>query len=115
MTIVPITSPLSSLPDLPDLADIGNVAGAGAAAPNQPAQPANGLQSFGQMLTGEISKVEQSQTAADAAQNALATGQTSDIASVALQTDKAAITLDLAATIRNQVLAAFQTVNQMNV
>lgn len=115
MTIVPITaSPVSALPSLPDLPDIGSVPGTGAGAA-QPTQPADGIQSFGQLISDEVNKVEQSQQAASSAQAALASGQTTDVAAVALETDKAAITLDLATTIRNKVLDAYQSISSMNV
>jgi flagellar hook-basal body complex protein FliE len=111
MTIPPISSPISSLvPSLPSLPDIPGIGGAGQAATT----PGAGSD-FTQILTQSVGKLEQSQQAADQGQTALATGQTQDVSSVVLATEKASLNLNLAANVRTQMVNAYLEVMRMQV
>lgn len=104
----PISSLTPSLPTLGDIADIGSPAA------TTPAGDSSAT-GFASMVADQIGKLEQTQQAADQAQTALATGQTQDVTSVVLATEKASLDLNLAANIRSEMVGAYQQVLNMQV
>ena len=80
-------------------------------APTNPsAQPSQGTTGFGGMLADQISALEQTQTQAAEASQALATGQTDDINSVISQLEKAKLSMELASQIRTKGTEAYQEI-----
>jgi flagellar hook-basal body complex protein FliE len=77
--------------------------GAGAAAPT-------GGSGFGSMLTDQISKLEGVQDDAAKASQALATGQASDPEAVVMAVERARLSMQLASTLRNKAVEAFNDV-----
>jgi len=65
---------------------------------------------FGGMLADQISALEQTQTQAAEASQALATGQTDDVNSVVSQLEKAKLTMELASQIRTKGTEAYQEI-----
>jgi flagellar hook-basal body complex protein FliE len=76
--------------------------GAGAAS-----NPAGG---FGSMLTDAIGSLEQTQNAAAAQAQALATGQTQDLSSVITAVQEASLSMQLAAQVRNKAVEAYSEI-----
>jgi flagellar hook-basal body complex protein FliE len=68
------------------------------------ADPAGG---FGSMLTNAIGDLEQTQNAAAAQSQALATGQTNDLSSVITAVQEAQLSMQLAAQVRNKAVEAY--------
>ena len=77
---------------------------------SQGPQQATGAGGFGGMLADQISALEQTQTQAAEASQALATGQTSDVNSVVSQLEKAKLTMELASQIRTKGTEAYQEI-----
>jgi flagellar hook-basal body complex protein FliE len=68
---------------------------------------------FGQVLQQAVQQIEQDQqTAADAATR-LVTGQTTDVASVMIASQRASLSLSLALQVRNKVIDAYQEIMRM--
>jgi flagellar hook-basal body complex protein FliE len=65
---------------------------------------------FGEMLQASLDRVSQLQTAADQSVADLATGRQADIHSTMIAVDKAEIALEMALTIRNKLLTAYETI-----
>jgi flagellar hook-basal body complex protein FliE len=84
---------------------LGNEPGArGAAGAAGATDPAGG---FGSMLTNAIGDLEQTQNAAAAQSQALATGQTQDLSSVITAVQEASLSMQLAAQVRNKAVEAY--------
>jgi len=75
-----------------------DAAGTGAASP---------ASSFGGMLTDQISNLNDLQNTAAAQSQALATGQAQDVTQVAADVEKAALSMQLAAQVRNKAVDAY--------
>jgi flagellar hook-basal body complex protein FliE len=71
--------------------------------------------SFGSMLADKIGALSDTMNQADAASQALATGQAKDISSVVMQVEKASLELQLASQIRNKAVDAYQDLFRMQV
>ena len=80
---------------------------AGAAGATQPAGSGSG---FGAMLTGQLGKLEGVQDQAAQASQALATGQATDPEAVVMAVERAQLSMQLASTLRNKAVEAFNDV-----
>jgi flagellar hook-basal body complex protein FliE len=100
--VVPPISPLTPVtPPTP--------AGAGASA-------AQGSGSgFGSMLAGEMGKLDTLQQQATTASQQLATGQATDVSTVAMEVERASLALQLATQVRNKAVEAYQNLMQTQV
>jgi flagellar hook-basal body complex protein FliE len=74
------------------------------------AAPAGGGSGFGSMLANQIGKLEQVQNDAAGASQALATGQASDPEAVVMAVERARLSMQLASTLRNKAVEAFNDV-----
>jgi flagellar hook-basal body complex protein FliE len=84
----------------------GSATGAGAGAAAAP----TGGSGFGSMLTDQISKLEGVQDDAAKASQALAAGQASDPEAVVMAVERARLSMQLASTLRNKAVEAFNDV-----
>jgi flagellar hook-basal body complex protein FliE len=93
--------------------EIGSLSGvgekAGLSVPLKEPAESSGVR-FGEMLQASLDRVSQLQTAADQSVADLATGRQADIHSTMIAVDKAEIALEMALTIRNKLLAAYETI-----
>ena len=85
-----------------------------------PAAPATGApgtsgKGFGDMLSGAIDKLDGLQQQATDASTQLATGQASDVSTVAMQVEQASLALQLATEVRNKGVDAYQELFRMQV
>jgi flagellar hook-basal body complex protein FliE len=80
-------------------------AGAGAAGAAQPAGSG-----FGSVLTDQLGKLESVQDQASQASQALATGQATDPEAVVMAVERAQLSMQLASTLRNKAVEAFNDV-----
>ncbi len=88
----------------------------GAAAPSAaPAAPKTGASGFGDMLSGELGKLDNLQQQASGAAQQLATGQATDVSSVAMEVERASLALQLATQVRNKAVEAYQELFRMQV
>ena len=111
MTALPINAipGLGSLQSLQPLQPVGTL-------PTQATAPsAAGGTSFSQLLTDKIGSVVDLQHQADAASQAVATGQSSDLAGATIAVEKASIAMELTGAIRNKVIDAYQEIMRMQV
>ena len=76
---------------------------------------AGGGTGFAQLLTQKLSSVVDLQNQADSASQAVATGQSSDLAGATVAVEKASIAIDLVSAIRNKAVDAYQDVMRMQV
>ena len=97
-------TPLSAIPSVPGIGQTQLVVPAGPAAGGTGA--ASGTGGFAQLL---------SQNQADAASQAVATGQSSDLAGATVAVEKASIAIDLVSSIRNKAVDAYQDIMRMQV
>jgi flagellar hook-basal body complex protein FliE len=65
---------------------------------------------FGEMLQASLDRVSQLQTAADQSVDDLATGRQADIHSTMIAVEKAEIAFEMAMTIRNKLLTAYESI-----
>ncbi len=65
---------------------------------------------FGEMLQASLDRVSQLQTAADQSIADLATGRQADIHSTMIAAEKAEIAFEMAMTIRNKLLNAYESI-----
>lgn len=70
---------------------------------------------FGDMLSGAIDKLDGLQQQATDASTQLATGQASDVSTVAMQVEQASLALQLATEVRNKAVDAYQDLFRMQV
>lgn len=75
--------------------------------PSKAAAPTDPAGGFGSMLTNAIGSLEQTQQAAAAQSQALATGQTTDVSSVITAVQEASLSMQLAAQVRNKAVEAY--------
>lgn len=71
--------------------------------------------SFSNILSQAIDNVEETEAQAEAANNGLLTGETTDIHSALIASQKAEIAVSLAVEVRNRVLEAYNNVMNMQV
>ncbi len=74
-----------------------------------------GTRGFAQLLSQKLGGVVDLQNEADAASQAVATGQSSDLAGATVAVEKASIAIDLVSSIRNKAVDAYQDVMRMQV
>jgi flagellar hook-basal body complex protein FliE len=86
---------------------VPSVDGAGAAGATQPAGGGSG---FGSVLTDQLGKLEGVQDQASQASQALATGQATDPEAVVMAVERAQLSMQLASTLRNKAVEAFNDV-----
>jgi flagellar hook-basal body complex protein FliE len=79
----------------------------------QPAEKKTVGTNFSDMLMKEIEKVNAQQIDSDKMTEALATGKAPDIHTVMITAEKATISLQLATTIRNKAMEAYQEIMRM--
>lgn len=70
---------------------------------------------FGQMLMDVLREVNESQTQARAAQNALLTGQPVETHDVLIAMEKGSIAMQLTLQVRNKLLEAYQEISRMQI
>ena len=70
---------------------------------------------FGAMLQASLDRVSQLQTAADQSIADLAAGRPADIHSTMIAVEKAEIAFEMAMTIRNKLLAAYETIMRQQI
>jgi len=70
---------------------------------------------FGEMLQASLDRVSQLQTAADQSIADLTTGSQADIHSTMIAVEKADIALEMAMTIRNKLLSAYETIMRQQI
>jgi flagellar hook-basal body complex protein FliE len=92
----------------------------GATAPTAPTNPAGvagevGGTSFGDMLSSKLGEVTNLQDQANQAAQAVASGQSDDLAGASIAVEKASIAIELTGAIRNKALEAYQDVMRMQV
>lgn len=87
--------------------NIQGVSGLGAEA--QISQPVTEAKpgGFGELLTSQVKQLNSLQVAADQQQQALATGQADDIASVVVSAERAQLAFQMATSMRNRVVDAY--------
>jgi flagellar hook-basal body complex protein FliE len=76
---------------------------------------ATGGTGFASLLSQKLGGVVDLQNQADAASQAVATGQSSDLAGATVAVEKASIAIDLVSAIRNKAVDAYQDVMRMQV
>jgi flagellar hook-basal body complex protein FliE len=76
---------------------------------------AGGASGFAGMLQQKLGSVVDLQNQADAASQAVATGQSSDLAGATVAVEKASIAIDLTSSIRNKAVDAYQEIMRMQV
>ena len=74
------------------------------------AAPAAGGAGFGDMLAGQVDNLQSLQTDAAAQSQALATGQAADASEVVMAVERAQLSMQLAATVRDKSVEAFQEI-----
>jgi flagellar hook-basal body complex protein FliE len=74
------------------------------------AQPAGGGSGFGSVLNDQLTKLEGIQDDAAQASQALATGQAKDPEAVVMAVERAQLSMQLASTLRNKAVEAFNDV-----
>lgn len=89
-------------------------------APTSPSSGTQGVspsggQGFGNMLAGQLDKLNDLQTQASDASQQLATGKASDISQVTMQVENASLALQLAVQVRNKAVEAYQDLFRMQV
>jgi flagellar hook-basal body complex protein FliE len=72
--------------------------------------PAGGGSGFGSVLTDQLGKLESVQDQASQASKALATGQAADPEAVVMAVERAQLSMQLASTLRNKAVEAFNDV-----
>lgn len=93
-----------AMPD--DMSAVGDVQGVGGIDGAQGA----GDSGFGSMLSDQLGSLQALQTDAAAQSQALATGQAEDASQVVMAVEKAQLSMQLAATLRDKSVEAFQDV-----
>ena len=78
------------------------------------AEPTDGA-GFGQALGNAIGELVKTQQGADAQSQALATGQTSDVAAVAMGVERASLSMQLAVQVRDKAVNAYHEIFRMQV
>jgi flagellar hook-basal body complex protein FliE len=74
---------------------------------------ANSDTSFGDIINGQLEKLNQSQIKADQMAEAFIKGEIDDLHAVMIATEEARISLDLAIQVRNKAIEAFKEINNM--
>jgi flagellar hook-basal body complex protein FliE len=82
--------------------------------PVQPAAEKQGAESFSSMLTNAAQQVNTLQNNAASQARSFVLGQTNDIHSVMIASQKATVALELTTQVRNKVLDAYQEVMRMS-
>jgi flagellar hook-basal body complex protein FliE len=97
---------------IPPLPSIGATA-----LPTAPAAaaPSGGGAGFGNLLAGELGKLDNLQQQASTAAEQLATGKATDVSSVAMEVERASLALQLAVQVRNKAVDAYQELFRMQV
>lgn len=96
---------------IPPLPPIGAVTPPAAPAPVAP----SGGGGFGNMLAGELGKLDNLQQQASTSAEQLATGKATDVSSVAMEIERASLALQLAAQVRNKAVDVYQELFRMQV
>ena len=80
-----------------------------------PAADPGSASGFGHALTGAIQGLVKEQATADAQSQALALGQTTDIAGVAMAVERANLAMQLAVQVRNKAVDAYHEIFRMQI
>lgn len=86
-----------------------------ASSPNISGTTSTGEKSFADTLKDVVSSVNEAQKLADKKAQALAVGQTRDIADVMITAEKADVALKLMVSVRNKIIEAYQEIMKMQV
>jgi flagellar hook-basal body complex protein FliE len=70
---------------------------------------------FGRALSGALDHLAQMQQSADASSQALALGQTTDVAGVAMDVERANLAMQLAVQVRNKAVDAYHEIFRMQI
>jgi flagellar hook-basal body complex protein FliE len=87
----------------------------GLSAPAAPTPPASGAGGFGSALMQSVDKLNALQQNADAQAQALATGKATDVSAVAMEVERASLSLQLASQVRTKLVDAYQEIFRMQV
>jgi flagellar hook-basal body complex protein FliE len=111
-----VTTPIGPVPALGQLGQIGGI-DSPATTPgiSETDAPASGAKSFGDVLTSKLEDLAQMQTNAATQAQALATGQASDVSQVVMSVERASLSLQVAAQVRNKSVEAYQELLRMQV
>jgi flagellar hook-basal body complex protein FliE len=74
-----------------------------------------GMNSFGEALKAKMEDLNKSQAVGDKAAQDMATGRADDVAQTMLRIEQANVSLQLAMTVRNKAIEAYQEVMRMQV
>ena len=103
------------IPSIPAIPAIGPVTPPTPAAGGASGAPGSGSGGFGSMLAGEIGKLDALQQQATTASQQLATGQATDVSTVAMEVERASLALQLASQVRNKAVEAYNELFRMQV
>jgi flagellar hook-basal body complex protein FliE len=82
---------------------------------SRPAAQPTDAAGFGKALGNAVGELVKSQQVADQQSQALALGQTSDIAAVAMEVERASLSMQLAVQVRNKAVDAYHEIFRMQV
>ena len=106
---------MTAIAGISSLAGLGKTELVGPAGLDGGTPIAGGGTGFAQLLTQKLGGVVDLQHEADQAAQAVATGNSSDLAGATVAVEKASIAIDLVAAIRNKAVDAYQDVMRMQV
>ena len=107
-------TPLSAIPSVPGIGQT-ELVGAGRPRRGRYRSGRAARRGFAQLLSQKLGGVVDLQNQADAASQAVATGQSSDLAGATVAVEKASIAIDLVSAIRNKAVDAYQDIMRMQV
>ena len=81
----------------------------------EPARKSSGGTGFGDALMEQLGKLDGLQQEAAAQSQALATGQAQDVTSVVMAVERASLSLQLAAQVRNKAVDAYHDIFRMQI
>lgn len=104
---------------LSSIASIGNVAAARPALPTLPTPavgaPAASPSNFGDMVTGALGQLEQTQATADNMASQMAAGKLTDVHDYMIAATEATLSTELTVAVRNKAVEAFQSIMSMQI
>jgi flagellar hook-basal body complex protein FliE len=106
------------MPAIPAISGLGTVAKpelVGPAGLDGGTPSVGGAGGFSSMLQQKLGSVVDLQNQADSASQAVATGQSSDLAGATVAVEKASIAVDLVSSVRNKAVDAYQEIMRMQV
>ena len=107
--------PIPAIPSLPSIGPVTPPTPAPGPPSTGPGSGSGSGSSFGSILSGELGKLDALQQQASTASEQLATGQATDVSTVAMEVERASLALQLAAQVRNKAVEAYQELFRMQV